>query len=178
MSGEFYFEDVVIGDRWTSRARTITEADVIGFAGLTGDFDPLHVDHEFAKRSPFGRPIVHGLLGLSFAAGLSSQCPAMNTLAFVAVREWRFLGPAFVGDTVHAVTEVVDKQANGRRSGRIIWKRQLVNQKGEVIQSGIFETLVALRESRGRRKAPPDNESASANRHARSERPEDSVASA
>jgi len=155
-----HYEDLTIGDHWTSRARTITEADVVGFAGLTGDYDPLHVDHEFAKRSPFGRPIVHGLLGLSFTAGLSSQCPAVNTLAFTAVREWRFLGPSFVGDTVHVVTEVVDKETNGRRSGRVIWKRQLVNQKGDVVQSGIFETLVAVRERRNKRQDLPSGESA------------------
>lgn len=155
-----HYEDLTIGDRWTSRARTITESDVVGFAGLTGDYDPLHVDHEFAKRTPFGRPIVHGLLGLSFTAGLSSQCPAVNTLAFTAVREWKFLGPSFIGDTVHVVTEVVDKEANGRRSGRIIWRRQLVNQKGDVVQSGIFETLVAVREGRKKRKDSPDDEAA------------------
>ncbi len=160
MDNVLYYEDLTIGDRWTSRARTITEADVVGFAGLTGDYDPLHVDHEFAKRSPFGRPIVHGLLGLSFTAGLSSLCPAVNTLAFTAVRDWRFLGPSFVGDTVHVVTEVVDKETNGRRSGRVIWKRQLVNQKGDVVQSGIFETLVAVRERRHRRKDAPSGEPA------------------
>ncbi len=141
-----FYEDLNRGDRWTSRARTITESDVVGFAGLTGDFDPLHVDHEFAKQTPFGKPIAHGLLGLSFLAGLASQCPAVRTLAFRSLRDWQFLAPIYIGDTVHAVTEVVDKSTSGRRSGRVTWNRTLVNQDGQTVQSGIFETLVAIRD--------------------------------
>jgi acyl dehydratase len=141
-----FYEDLQAGDRWTSRGRTITESDVVSFAGLTGDFDPLHVDHEFAKQTPFGKPIAHGLLGLSFLAGLASQCPAVRTLAFSSLRDWQFVAPVYIGDTVHAVTEVVDKSTNGRRSGRISWNRQLVNQDGLTVQSGIFETLVEVRD--------------------------------
>jgi acyl dehydratase len=118
---------------------------------LTGDYDPLHVDHEFAKGTPFGRPIAHGMLGLSLLTGLGSHCPAVNTLAFVAIRDWRFLLPVFVGDTVHIVNEVIEKNLSGRRAGQVIWKRQLINQKGDVVQSGTLETLVALREIRPRR---------------------------
>jgi acyl dehydratase len=141
-----FYEDLKTGDQWTSRGRTITESDVVSFAGLTGDFDPLHVDHEFAKQTPFGKPIAHGLLGLSFLAGLASQCPAVRTLAFRSMRDWQFLAPIFIGDTVHAVTEVIDKSTSGRRSGSITWNRKLVNQDGQTVQSGIFETLVAVRD--------------------------------
>ena len=146
MTEALFYEDLNAGDRWTSRARTITESDIINFAGLTGDFDPLHVDHEFAKQTPFGKPIAHGLLGLSFLAGLASQCPAVRTLAFSSLRDWQFLAPIYIGDTVHAVTEVVDKLTNGRRSGKITWNRQLVNQDEQTVQSGVFETLVAVRD--------------------------------
>lgn len=153
VSQSLFFEDLQVGDRWRSRARTITETDVVNFAGMTGDYDPLHVDHEFVKQTPYGRPIAHGLLGLSFVAGLSSQAPAVNTLAFAAVRDWEFLAPIYIGDTVHVVTEVISKDNNGRRSGRVIWKRQLVNQHGGVVQSGVFETLVSLQEvGEGRRR--------------------------
>lgn len=151
VSQELFFEDLEVGQRWQSRGRTITEADVINFAGITGDYDPLHVDHEFVKRTPYGRPIAHGLLGLSFLAGLSSQCPAVSTLAFAAVRDWEFQSPIYVGDTVHAVTEIADVEKNGRRSGRVVWKRRLVNQHGDTVQSGTFETLVALRSASNRR---------------------------
>lgn len=143
MNESLYFDELSVGDRWKSRARTVTEADVVNFAGITGDYDPLHVDHEYARQTPFGKPIAHGLLGLAFVAGLGSNYPAVNTVAFVGIREWEFLKPIFIGDTIHAVNEIVELNANHRRRGAVIWRRQLVNQRGEVIQQGIFETFVA-----------------------------------
>lgn len=151
MQGEgLSFEDLRVGDRWVTAARTITETDVVNFACLTGDFDPLHVDHEHAKQTPFRRPIAHGLLGLAFLAGLGSQCPRVRTVAFVGIREWLFLKPTYFGDTVHAVNSIVELQPSGRKRGRVVWKRQLVNQQGEVVQEGFFETLVALRSVGGK----------------------------
>lgn len=147
MNQPFHFEDLHVGDRWQSRARTITEADVVAFAGLTGDYDPLHVDHEFVKHTPFGKPIAHGLLGLSFLAGLGSHFPMVQTVAFVSVRNWEFLRPVFIGDTVHAVNEIAELKENGHRRGTVVWKRQLVNHRGEVLQQGTFETLVARKDS-------------------------------
>ncbi len=146
-----YFDDLQIGDSWKSRARTITETDVVNFAGMTGDYDPLHVDHEFARQTPFGRPIAHGLLGLSMLAGLSSTCPAVHTKAFLGLRDWEFLRPIFIGDTVHAETKVVDLNATSRRHGRVTWERALVNQAGDVVQKGIFETLVCTSRVKTRR---------------------------
>lgn len=143
MTAPLTFEELQIGDCWRSRGRTITETDVVNFANLTGDYDPLHVDHHYASRTPFGRPVAHGLLGMSFLAGLSSNCPAVYTDAFLAVRQWEFLLPCFIGDTVYAVTQVVDLQSTSRRHGRVTWVRQLINQKDEVVQRGVFETLVA-----------------------------------
>ena len=144
MDTALYFDELEIGQSWESRARTITETDVMNFAGLTGDFDPLHVDFESAKQSPFGKPIAHGLLGLSLVAGLGSNFPRVHTDAFVAVQDWQFLKPIFFGDTVHVWNEVIDKRAHGRRRGLVRWKRQLVNQRNEVVQEGIFETLVSM----------------------------------
>ena len=143
MTAPLTFEELQIGDCWRSRGRTITETDVVNFANLTGDYDPLHVDHHYASRTPFGRPVAHGLLGMSLLAGLSSNCPAVHTDAFLAVRQWEFLLPAFIGDTVYAVTQVVDLQCTSRRHGRVTWVRQLINQKDDVVQRGVFETLVA-----------------------------------
>jgi acyl dehydratase len=137
------FNDVEVGDVWESPARTVTEADVTLFAGLTGDFNPLHVDHEFAKNTPFGRPIAHGLLGLSLAAGLASRAPWMRTAAFLKIQEWSFLQPIHFGDTVHVQTEILAKEAKSRgRRGVVTWRRRLVNQAGVVVQEGITETLV------------------------------------
>jgi acyl dehydratase len=142
MSRPLYFDDLKIGDSWQSRARTITEADVVNFACITGDFDPLHVDHEYARETPFRKPIAHGLLGLSWMAGLSTTAPSVKTAAFVSIREWRFLQPAFIGDTVHVVTEVTELTPRGRRRGLVVWRRKLINQQGTVLQEGILETLV------------------------------------
>ena len=146
-----YFDDLRIGDQWKSRGRTITETDVVNFAGMTGDYDPLHVDYEFARQTPFGKPIAHGLLGLSLVAGLSSTCPAVHTSAFLGIRDWEFLRPLLIGDTVHVVTSVIDLRASSRRHGRVTWLRQLINQTGQVVQKGIFETLVSTAHTRTRR---------------------------
>lgn len=137
------FEELYAGQSWTSRARTVTEADIVNFACQTGDFDPLHVDHVAAKNSPFGRPIAHGLLGLSWVAGLASTYPSVNTLAFLQISGWEFLRPIYVGDTLRVVNEVAELKPQGRKRGVVKWRRKLVNQAGEVVQSGIFETLVA-----------------------------------
>lgn len=144
MSELLHFEDLSVGDCWTSLGRTITETDVVNFAGVTGDYDPLHVDHEYARQTPFGKPIAHGLLGLSLVAGLGSHCPCVRTIAFLKIENWEFRKPIYVGDTVHAETEVIDKRTNGRRTGYVTWRRQLVNQAGEVVQSGVFHTLVSV----------------------------------
>ena len=144
MEEPLYFDDVEVGNHWRSPSRTIHESDVVQFAGLTGDHNPLHLDADFASRTPFGKPIAHGLLGLSLVAGLGSRSPAMHTAAFVRILDWRFLRPIYLGDTVHVETTVLDKRTTGRRRGLITWKRQLINQDREVVQEGTAETLVLL----------------------------------
>jgi acyl dehydratase len=144
-----YFDDVAVGQRWESPGRTITEADVVRFAGLSGDFNPIHMDHEFARSTPFRRPIAHGLLVLSVASGLSTAHPPMRTLAFMQLREWHFHGPVFFGDTIRVQGEVMHKEARARgRRGEITWRRRVLNQEGKVVQEGLAVTLV---EGRGRR---------------------------
>lgn len=145
MSEPLYYEELHVGSVWTSPGRTVTEADVVQFAGMTGDYNPLHVDHEFARSTPFRRPIAHGLLGMAWVAGLGSHSPAVRTEAFLGVEKWEFHLPTFIGDTVYVRTELVEKQPSGRRRGKAVWKRELLNQKGVVVQSGLFVTLVALK---------------------------------
>src|SRR5436305_8381763 len=145
-----YFEDVAVGQEWESLGRTVTEADVVNFAGLSGDYNPIHVDHEFAKTTIFRKPIAHGLLVWSMSSGLGLYCPPMRTLAFVAVREWHFRSPVFVGDTIRLRTKVLEKEASSRgRRGRIVWQRQIMNQAGKVVQEGIITTLVQGRAGEG-----------------------------
>jgi acyl dehydratase len=137
------FEDVSVGESWRSQSRTVTETDVVNFACLTGDFNPLHVDQHFARQTPYGRPVAHGLLGLSLVAGLGSHSPLMSTAAFLRIVEWRFLHPLFIGDTVYVQTQVLEKHPKGRRHGMVVWQRQLVKDDNQlVLQQGIYETLV------------------------------------
>lgn len=138
--------DLSLGDEWASPSRTVTESDVVSFAGISGDFNPIHMDHEAASRSPFRQPIAHGLLGLAMASGLSSFAPKVDTVAFVAILEWKFLEPIAFGDTIHVISRVESIESRGRgRRGLVTWRKELVNQKGQVVQTGLTQTLVAAR---------------------------------
>jgi acyl dehydratase len=138
-----YFDDVSVGQEWQSLGRTVTETDIVNFSGLSGDFNPIHIDHEFARTTPFRRPIAHGLLVLSLSSGLSLFFPAMRTLAFLAIREWHFREPVFVGDTLRVCSKVLEKESRGRgRRGVITWQRRIVNHDGKTVQEGVTQTLV------------------------------------
>jgi acyl dehydratase len=138
-----YFNDVTVGQEWESLGRTVTEADVVNFAGLSGDFNPIHIDHEFARTTMFGRPIAHGLLVLSIGSGLGVHSPPMRTVALVAIREWHFRAPVFIGDTLRVRTKVLalEERSRGRRAA-VTWQRTIVNQEGKVVQEGVTVTLV------------------------------------
>ena len=138
-----FFDDVEVGQQWQSLGRTITEADIVNFAGLSGDFNPIHIDHEFAKTTPFRRPIAHGLLVFSIASGLGLFAPPMRTLAIVSIKDWQFKGPIFVGDTIHVRSTVMAKQVRSRgRRGEITWHREILNQENKLIQEGMTITLI------------------------------------
>lgn len=137
------FDELSVGDKYESWARTVTEADIVAFAGITADYGTLHVDHVAAAESPFRGPIAHGLLGLAWVAGMANHCPWVRTEAFLSITEWKFLKPILIGDTLHLVNEVIELEPKGRRRGRVLWRRSLVNQRGEIVQEGIFETFVA-----------------------------------
>ena len=148
-SSHLYFDEVEVGQEWESSGRTVTEADIVNFAGISGDFNPIHVDHEYAKTTPFRRPIAHGLLVFAIGSGLGVNCPAMRTIAFVQVREWNFKEPLFIGDTIKMRSKVLEKNLKGRgRRGEIVWYRGVVNQEGKVVQDGVLVTLVEGRIAR------------------------------
>ncbi|WP_169976636.1 MaoC family dehydratase [Tautonia rosea] len=138
-----YFQDLVIGEAWESVSRTITLTEISLFAGLSGDFNALHVDHEAARQGPFGQPVAHGLLGLAIASGLGTTAPRVETLAFLEILSWSFRQPIAPGDTIRVITrvEALEPRARGRR-GVVTWNRQVVNQRGEVVQEGQTRTLV------------------------------------
>src|SRR3954471_22046595 len=96
-----FFDDIEVGEAYESPGRTVTETDIVLFAGISGDYNVLHTDAELMKSSIFGERIAHGLLGLSIQSGLLTRAMApYATLAFVGLR-WKFKGPIKIGDTIH-----------------------------------------------------------------------------
>ncbi len=141
-----YFEDFRVGQTFTSPRRTITEADLVGFAGLTGDFNPLHTDEIHAVASPYGGRIAHGpmLIGMTF--GLLSRVDLLDgTVQGLRRLDWRFDGPIRPGDTIHVAAEVLEATARDDRpdAGRVQFSVRIVNQRGESVQSGSFTVIVA-----------------------------------
>jgi 3-hydroxybutyryl-CoA dehydratase len=142
-AAHLYFDDVQIGQEWESLGRTVTEADIVNFAGISGDFNPIHMDHEFAKNTVFRKPIAHGLLILSIASGLGVTCPPMRTLAFISIKDWKFFEPVFIGDTIRVRARLVEKEERSRgRRGVVTWHRQIVNQHNKTTEEGFIVTLV------------------------------------
>jgi len=140
-----YFEEFEIGDEVISPARTITEADVVMFAGLTGDYNQLHTDEEFAKTTPFGRRIAHGLLVLSYSVGLLGRLGFIEGTA-LAFREltWKFSQPVFMGDTVHVKARCRELKPMARLGGGlVIFDLSVVNQEGKTVQKGEWHVLMA-----------------------------------
>ena len=141
-----YFDDLEVGQEWKSGGRTITESDIVTFAGFSGDFNPIHIDHEFAKGTPFRRPIAHGFGVFSIASGLGVMTPPVRTIALLRVRFWNFSLPVFAGDTIHLVSRVVERTLRGRgKRGEVVWYRGIVNQEGKIVQEGEIVTLIECR---------------------------------
>jgi len=141
-----YFDDLEVGQTYRSAGRTVTQADIVTFAGFSGDFNPIHIDHEFAKKTPFRRPIAHGFAVFSMASGLSTHAPNTRTVALLAVRDWKFSAPVFIGDTIHILSKVVEKTLKGRgKRGEILWHRHIMNHEGKVVQEGHMMTLIECR---------------------------------
>lgn len=143
-----YFEEFAPGQRVTSPGRTVTEADIVTFAGLTGDFNSIHTDAEFSRSTPFGQRVAHGLLGLSIASGLATRTGILEgtVIAFREVNEWKFVKPVFIGDTIHVEMNVKDTKAMRRvGGGLVVIELSVVNQHGEATMKGLWTVLVASR---------------------------------
>ena len=130
-----YFEDYVVDVISTSRGRTITEADIVNFAGLSGDFVELHMNEEYAKRGPFGRRIAHGALIFSISTGLMVQMTRdpQAIVAFYGVDKLRFVAPVFIGDTIHVTQRVIEKQAKNAERGVIASEITVLNQDAKPV---------------------------------------------
>lgn len=150
-----FFEDVQVGEKIQSVGRTVTEADVVNFAGLSGDFNLIHTDAEYAKSSIAGQRLAHGLLVKSIASGLFTRTAynmaiSPNIMALVEIRSWKFKKPVVIGDTISVVVSVLEKVDDkpDSNSGRIIMKRTVLNQRTEVVQEGEYILLIRKRNSR------------------------------
>jgi acyl dehydratase len=141
-----FFEDLSVGQEFTSPGRTVTEADIVIFAGLSGDYNVLHTDAEHMKSSIFGERIAHGLLGLSIQQGLASRGEPAAAHGLLSGLKWKFKGPIKIGDTVHVLSRIAGKR-DGPDVGRglVTVERRLVNQRGEVVQEGETEHVVERR---------------------------------
>jgi acyl dehydratase len=141
-----YFDEIQVGEEYESPGRTVTEGDIVLFAGLSGDYNVLHTDAEFMKQSIFGERIAHGLLGLAIQAGLFTRATqAYATLAFVGLR-WKFKGPIKIGDTIRLRATVSAKRETDKPDrGVVTLERTVLNQRDEVVQEGETDLVVQRR---------------------------------
>ena len=142
-----YFEEFHVGQEFLTKARTVTEADVVNFAALSWDTNQLHTDAEFAGNSIYGERIAHGMLGIVIHSGLSQMLGLMEgtILAFLGMT-WEFHLPIRIGDTVHVIQRVKEMRETSKEDrGVLTFEKELVNQHGEVVQTGTTTVLLARR---------------------------------
>ena len=144
----YRYEDLFVGMRFRSPGRTITDADLVGFAGLTGDYSELHTSDVYAKSSQFGRRVAHGMLGLAYAHGL--MWPRTGELretavAFLGIADWRFIGPIFIGDTIFVNYTLAELRESKSRPTQAIasFDVDVVKQDNTVVQQGRKVLLVS-----------------------------------
>ena len=144
----YYFEDFEVGQTFVTPRRTIGEYEISRFAGLSGDFNPIHTDEVFAAASPFGRRIAHGPLGLAIMTGLVTRLGVWEacTIALLGIDEWRFHKPIFAGDTIHVEVTIASlKLTSDGKRGVIDRSYKVINQHDEVCQTGRLPLLVKCR---------------------------------
>jgi len=148
MGEEEGFKGFRVGEKIVSPGRTITEADIVMFAGISGDWTELHTNAEYMKNSPFGQRIAHGMLTLSVASGLAlraTQKQQFEVIAFLGMDNVKFTASVFIGDTIKVESEVLEARPSKSRPGAGILKfRNIVkNQKDEVVAT--YETALMVR---------------------------------
>ena len=141
-----WFEEFEVGQQIISPGRTITENDIVSFAGISGDYNQIHTNAEFAKKTPFGQRVAHGLLGLSIASGLAMRTGVLEgtVIAFREINNWKFTNPVFIGDTIQVTLNIIETKAIPRLGGgSIIIEIVVKNQRDEVTMKGTWTALVA-----------------------------------
>lgn len=129
-----FFEDIKIGENHASSGRTITENDIVNFAGLSGDYNPLHTDEEYARKSMFNQRIAHGALTFAVMTGLWYSLGLLRetVIAFYGVDKMRFVTPVYIGDTLHVELEIIEKKDRGK-NGLVVVLSKVLNQNQEVV---------------------------------------------
>ncbi|HEX2437277.1 MAG TPA: MaoC/PaaZ C-terminal domain-containing protein [Methylomirabilota bacterium] len=144
-----WFEEIEVGEEYESPGRTVTEADIVIFAGLSGDYNILHTDAEHMKSSIFGERIAHGLLGLAIQSGLFTRTGIPYATLGVGTLRWKFKGPIKIGDTIRLRARVsAKKESDTPDRGVVTVDRQVLNQRDEVVQEGETELVVERRPTR------------------------------
>jgi acyl dehydratase len=141
-----YYEEFQVGQKIVTVGRTIAESDIFTFAGLSGDFNQIHTDAEFAKGSQFGQRVAHGLLGVAITSGLAMRTGVLEgtVIAFREINEWKFSKPMFIGDTIHAILTITETKALPRlNGGSVTIVFDVKNQKDETVMKGTWVVLVA-----------------------------------
>ena len=140
-----FYDDFHVGQRFITKARTVTEADVVNFACLSWDHNQLHTDAEYAADTRYGRRIAHGLLGTVMHSGLAYQLTEDSIVAFLEMT-WQFKLPIYVGDTIHVEQAVkAMRESTKPDRGILTFEKEIINQRGEVVQTGTTTILLARR---------------------------------
>lgn len=147
-SNSLQWKDLYVGLSFESPSRTITEADVVAFAGLTGDYSEVHTSEEFAQKTAFGRRIAHGMLGLAYAHGLMwARTGELRdcAIAFLGLSDWKFRRPIFLGDTIHVRYQIAELRDSRSDPDRAIatYDVQVVNQQDEIVQEGKKSLMIS-----------------------------------
>ncbi|MCH7662633.1 MAG: dehydratase [Chloroflexi bacterium] len=141
-----YFEEFEIGQQIVSVGRTVTESDIVNFAGLSADFNEIHTNAVYSEETPFGQRVAHGILGLSIASGLAWQTGVLEgtIIAFREIDSWRFSKPVFIGDTLRVVMEIKATKAIPRAGGgTVVIQLDVQNQNGETVMKGNWTVLMS-----------------------------------
>jgi acyl dehydratase len=145
-----YFEEFSVGQKLTTEKRTVTEDDIMTFARVSGDDNRIHTDPEFSKTTIFGKQVAHGLLGLAIASGLAWQTGILDgtVIAFREVKEWKFVKPVFIGDSIYVELETIETKGLPRiGGGSVTITLEVKNQNEEVCHRGAWTVLMMSKPS-------------------------------
>lgn len=143
---DLYYGDIAEDMVLTTPTRTISESDIMLFAGLTGDFNELHTSAVFAEKTVYGQRIAHGMLTLSMANGLYMRMGCFNrsTIANLGIKEWRFVKPVLIGDTLYVRITLAEKHlTSNAEKGVVNWNVEVLNQRNDAVAKGIWTKMIA-----------------------------------